>query len=253
MDADGHFFYCFLQEFHLLLLLLFNSSEKVAIEYLNLCDWDVEASIDYFYDTPVLVDDALLEELYNRYKDPDIDMILVDGITLLCNDLEVDPQDIIMLVISWHMNASTMCEYSKMEFLRGLQELSVDTVEKFRDKISYIRSELNDEKKFHDIYNFAFSWAKEKGQKSMALDTAIGMWRLLFAEKKCPLLDHWCQFLQTRHNKAISRDTWSQLLEFFNKVDTGLENYDAEGAWPYLIDEFVEYLNENGINHSKME
>ncbi|KAB2086843.1 hypothetical protein ES319_A04G063600v1 [Gossypium barbadense] len=192
-----------------------NRSEKVAIEYLNLCDWDVEASIDYFYDTPVLVDDALLEELYNRYKGklfpnllhfllivgyPDIDMILVDGITLLCNDLEVDPQDIIMLVISWHMNASTMCEYSKMEFLRGLQELSVDTVEKFRDKISYIRSELNDEKKFHDIYNFAFSWAKEKGQKSMALDTAIGMWRLLIAEKKCPLLDHWCQFLQDMTN-----------------------------------------------------
>ncbi|MBA0776370.1 hypothetical protein Gotri_011373 [Gossypium trilobum] len=50
--------------------------------------------------------------------------------------------------------------------------------------------------KFHDIYNFAFSWAKEKGQKSMALNIAIGMWRLLFAEKKCPLLDHWCQFLQ---------------------------------------------------------
>ncbi|TYJ39438.1 hypothetical protein E1A91_A04G070800v1, partial [Gossypium mustelinum] len=175
--------------------------EKVAIEYLNLCDWDVEASIDYFYDTPVLVDDALLEELYNRYKgkafmvmhvnNPDIDMILVDGITLLCNDLEVDPQDIIMLVISWHMNASTMCEYSKMD---------VDTVEKFRDKISYIRSELNDEKKFHDIYNFAFSWAKEKGQKSMALDTTIGMWRLLIAEKKCPLLDHWCQFLQDMTN-----------------------------------------------------
>ncbi|TYI84489.1 hypothetical protein E1A91_D05G368200v1, partial [Gossypium mustelinum] len=174
--------------------------EKVAIEYLNLCDWGVEASIDYFYDTPVLVDDALLEELYNRYKDPNIDMISVDGITLLCNDLEVDPQDIIMLVISWHMNASTMCEYSKMEFLQGLQELSVDTVEKFRDKISYIRSELNDENKFHDIYNFAFSWAKEKGQKSMALNTAIGMWRLLFAEKKCHLLDHWCQFLQDMTN-----------------------------------------------------
>lgn len=35
-----------------------------------------------------------------------------------------------------------------------------------------------------------------QGQKSLALDTAIGMWQLLFAEKHWPLADHWCQFLQ---------------------------------------------------------
>ncbi|CAL5330519.1 unnamed protein product [Camellia sinensis] len=56
--------------------------------------------------------------------------------------------------------------------------------------------------------------SKKTGQKSLALDTAIGMWQLLFEEKQWPLVDHWCQFLQARHNKAISRDTWSQLLEF---------------------------------------
>ena len=31
--------------------------------------------------------------------------------------------------------------------------------------------------------------------------------------------------------------------------DPSLSNYDAEGAWPYPIDEFVEYLSENGLIH----
>ncbi|KAK6154551.1 hypothetical protein DH2020_008799 [Rehmannia glutinosa] len=181
------------------------------------------------------------------FSDPYADMILADGITILCNDLQVDPQDIVMLVVSWHMKAATMCEFSKQEFIGGLQSLGVDSLEKFRERISFMRSELKDEHKFREIYNFAFGWAKEKGQKSLALDTAIGMWQLLFAEKQWPLVDHWCQFLQARHNKAISRDTWSQLLEFARMVDPALSNYDPEGAWPYLIDEFVDYLTENGV------
>jgi len=62
-----------------------------------------------------------------------------------------------------------------------------------------------------------------QGQKSLALDTAIGMWQLLFAEREWPLVTHWCDFLQDRHNKAISKDTWAQLLEFSRvkeKLDT---------------------------------
>ncbi|GMI84018.1 hypothetical protein like AT3G12760 [Hibiscus trionum] len=226
------------------------ASEKIALQALKASDWHLEGAFDFFYSQPHIksyTDTAHLEELYNRYKDPYTDMILVDGITLLCNDLQVDPQDIVMLVVSWHMKASTMCEYSKEEFFIGLQALGIDSLEKFCERIPFMRSELKDEQKFHEIYNFAFGWAKEKGQKSLALDTAIGMWQLLFAEKQWPLVDHWCQFLQARHNKAISRDTWSQLLEFARTVDPALSNYDAEGAWPYLIDEFVEYLNENAI------
>ncbi|KAI5674540.1 hypothetical protein M9H77_14904 [Catharanthus roseus] len=226
------------------------SSEKVAIQSLKASDWHLEGAFDVFYSQPLSrshTDSRHLEELYNRYKDPYADMIMADGITLLCADIQVDPQDIVMLVLSWHMKAATMCEFSKQEFIGGLQSLGVDSLDKLKEKISFMRSELKDEQKFQEIYNFAFAWAKEKGQKSLALDTAIGMWQLLFAEKDWPLVDHWCQFLQARHNKAISRDTWSQLLEFAKTVDPGLSNYDSEGAWPYLIDEFVEYLIENGI------
>jgi DCN1-like protein 1/2 len=34
-------------------------------------------------------------------------------------------------------------------------------------------------------------------------------------------------------------------------IDPQLSNYDEEGAWPYLIDEFVEYLIENGVVQRK--
>ncbi|KAM6582839.1 hypothetical protein CsatB_009841 [Cannabis sativa] len=222
------------------------ASEKVALQALKASDWNLEGAFDLFYSHPQFksfTDSRHLEELYKRYKgrisahsnnclcaDPYADMILADGITLLCNDLQVDPQDIVM----------NNC-------LSNVDFPGIDTLEKFCERIPFMRSELKDEQKFREIYNFAFAWAKEKGQKSLALDTAIGMWQLLFAEKHWPLVEHWCQFLQARHNKAISRDTWSQLLEFARTVEPSLSNYDAEGAWPYLIDEFVEYLQENGV------
>ncbi|XP_019442323.1 PREDICTED: DCN1-like protein 2 [Lupinus angustifolius] len=66
--------------------------------------------------------------------------------TLLCNDIQVDHQDIVMLVISWHMKAGTMCEFTQKEFIDGLQSLGVDSLEKFREKIPYMRSELKDER-----------------------------------------------------------------------------------------------------------
>ncbi|GJZ56425.1 hypothetical protein Tco_0611618 [Tanacetum coccineum] len=33
----------------------------------------------------------------------------------------VDPQYIVMVVVSWHMKAATMCEFSKQEFVGGLE------------------------------------------------------------------------------------------------------------------------------------
>ena len=51
------------------------------------------------------------------------------------------------------------------------------------------------------LVTYAGSWffLVFQGQKSLALDTAIGMWQLLFAEKQWPLVDHWCQFLQVAY------------------------------------------------------
>ncbi|XP_061996414.1 uncharacterized protein LOC133714308 [Rosa rugosa] len=190
-----------------------------------------------------------VEELYRRYKDPHEEMIMAEGISRLCTDLDVDPQDIVMLVMSWHMKAATMCEFSKQEFFNGLKALKIDSIEKFRSALPSMRSELKDKDKFKEVYNFTFDWAKEKGQKSLQLDTAIGMWQLLFAEMtpKWPYVDQWCEFLEERHKLAIPKDTWNQLLDFVRNVDPSLSNFDEERAWPCLVDDFVDYLKEKGL------
>ncbi|KAL9254743.1 Defective in cullin neddylation protein AAR3-like protein [Drosera capensis] len=48
-----------------------------------------------------------------------------------------------------------------------------------------------------------------------------------------------CQKNQ-RHN--ISEDTWRQVLAFSRCVHEDLEGYDSAGAWPVLIDDFVEHM-----------
>jgi DCN1-like protein 1/2 len=39
----------------------------------------------------------------------------------------------------------------------------------------------------------------------------------------------------------VTRDTWNQTLEFSRQIGEDMSGYDPAGAWPYLIDEFVEH------------
>lgn len=42
----------------------------------------------------------------------------------------------------------------------------------------------------------------------------------------------------------ITQDTWSLFLQFSEQVGDDLSKFDEDGAWPVLIDDFVDHLKE---------
>lgn len=46
-----------------------------------------------------------------------------EGIAAFCQDLGIDPQDPVILVISYHMQAADMCVYTLAEFQQGFRNM----------------------------------------------------------------------------------------------------------------------------------
>ena len=67
--------------------------------------------------------------------------------------VQVDPGDVVMLVLSWHWKAGTMCEYSREEFVNGMLRMRCDSVAKLQQKLPELRRDLQDAQKYKASHN----------------------------------------------------------------------------------------------------
>ena len=113
-----------------------------------------------------------------------------------------------------------------------------------------LRPELDSgPEKFAAFYHFIFFVARERGHRNLNADAATRAWAFALANGRFTLLERFCLFVQSRDlPRGVSEDTWCQVLDFANAArayatpDAVVAAYDPRGAWPVLVDEFVDHL-----------
>ena len=78
--------------------------------------------------------------------------------------------------------------------------------------------------------------------KNLSVDVASAYWNLLLSDK-FNNMGLWTEYIESQSSsgelKFISKDQWSQLLQFALTIEKDLSNFDEDEAWPVLIDDFV--------------
>lgn len=168
------------------------------------------------------------------------DIVGPESMEKFCEDIGVEPENIVMLVLAWKLEATNMGFFTKEEWLKGMTSLQCDCTERVQGKLDYMRSQLNDPLIFKNIYRYAFDFARDKDQRSLDMDTAKSMLALLLG-RTWPLFPVFHQFLEQSKYKVMNKDQWYNVLEFSRTVNADLSNYDEDGAWPVMLDEFVDW------------
>lgn len=220
-----------------------------------------------------------LSALFDKYADDsDKDRITIEGAMQMCEDLDITPDDIVMLPLSFYLRSPSLGTFERDRYIEGWRTIAstgsnssgtrCDSVEaqqallpRLRDEIKHdapVRGELGVDSKhglFHRVYEFTYAFARPEGQKSLPLDSAVAFWDVLmphapsfgtgadqFTQRQ---LNLWKTFLATKHpQRAISKDTWTLFLDFTKEIDASFSNHDVDAAWPSQIDEFVEWAKE---------
>lgn len=221
-------------------------TEALAVSLLSKAGWSVERSAGTFFDSSGSKGSiASIEATFALFQDPaGPGKMNIEQLEKFFGALGIDVySDVLVLIIAYHMGAKIMGCLTKDEFVKGFLELGVTDVASLKARLPAIRARLCDSEYFRKFWAWSYAFNCEEGQKTIKLDTALDVTKMLLREERWPLAPLWVEFLE-KGGKTPTRDAWCMVIEFMLSVKTDLSDYDASGAtsWPVMLDEFAEFV-----------
>jgi hypothetical protein len=99
-----------------------------------------------------------------------------------------------------------------------------------------------DEDNFKPFYNWCFDYLREE-RKILTIEEVQTLWLMLGMPPRWKLWPQWLEFLiEKKKRKHLTRDEWCVILVFSQEYKNSVDNYDPDGPWSSLIDDFVGFL-----------
>ncbi|KAJ1033309.1 hypothetical protein NDA13_001302 [Ustilago tritici] len=212
----------------------------------------------------------------------DSDTMSIAGALKMCEALEVSPEDVVFLPLSYYLKSPSIGTFTRNDYINGWKMLDLsDTINKQQKTLEKLRQELLENKPlrleriaeeksnpatassankglYEKVYEYTYGFARKEGQKSLALENALAFWDLILPASPTfqreggsgtftqQHLDQWKKFLSEQTGgRAVSKDTWVQFLDFTKEINQDFSNHDFDAAWPSVIDDFVMWAKEN--------
>lgn len=181
----------------------------------------------------------------------------MEGISKLAEAIGLDAEtDLRVLVLVWKLNGGKEKpgEISKTEFMDGCDKLKVRSLSSFKSLLPSLDTGFLDRDGFKGFYKFCFQFNLEGTHRTIDKELLIEMLKMVLKDDRIPneRLNTFCEFAEEQSSYSrFTLDQWTSFLDFCYECED-LSKYDESGsAWPVLIDEYVDYMEEKQTKKTK--
>jgi hypothetical protein len=194
-----------------------------------------------------VTNESEIERIFCDIADPDDPTVAtMEGISKLCDMLSLDIEDIRILVLLWKMNAvEKPAQITKKEWLKGCNDLQLDSLDKFKKLLPSLETGFLDRSEYKDFYKYCFQFNRQGTHRTLDKDLVVALLQIVLKDRiPQNRLVSFCNFLEKSQYTRITLDQWTSFLDFCYECED-ISSYDVNNsAWPVLIDEYVEYMEE---------
>lgn len=186
-----------------------------------------------------------IDQLFYTYANTSSGLIDPEGIEALCSDVEVDHTNVSILMLAWKMQAERQGYFTLDEWRKGLKALRADTITKLKKALPELDAEVRRTSNFVDFYQYAFRYClTEEKQKSIDIESICQLLDLVLGSQFRSQVDYFIEYLNEQTDyKVMNMDQWMGFYRFCNEISfPDFSNYDADHAWPLILDNFVDWM-----------